>query len=107
MEPVIIGSNFKSSGAEYPEAIFTPAQNVNGAVVRTATMISASGNGFLSTGTIAPESRTSTKVPVILSVFNGSSVLPFSVTIPAGQGLWVALAQSSGARAYVTYDLLP
>jgi hypothetical protein len=107
MEPVQIGSRFKSVATSYAEAIFTPAQNVNGAVVRTATMISPAGNGFLSTGTTIPEGRWVTNVPVILSAVNGSSTLPFSVTIPAGQGLWVAMTQNGGGTAYVTYDLLP
>lgn len=107
MEPVQIGSRFKSVATSYAEAIFTPAQNVNGAVVRTATMISPAGNGFISAGTTIPEGRWVTNVPVILSAVGGSSTLPFPVTIPAGQGLWVAMTQNGGGTAYVTYDLLP
>ncbi|MGE7957027.1 hypothetical protein ACQKQA_10595 [Pseudomonas sp. NPDC089530] len=107
MEPVQIGSHFKSVATSYEDVIFTPAQNVNGAVVRTATMISPSGNGFLSAGTTIPSGRWVTNVPVILSAVNGSSTLPFPVTIPAGQGLWVAMTQNGGGTAYVTYDLLP
>lgn len=106
MEPVQIGSRFKSVATSYTDAIFTPAQNVNGAVIRTATMICPVGNGILSTGATAPEGRWSTNIPVILSAVAGSATLPFSVVIPAGQGLWAAMTQNGGGTAYVTYDLL-
>ncbi|WP_426113552.1 hypothetical protein [Pseudomonas sp. DSP3-2-2] len=112
-----IGANFKSIATNGEEVLLTPAQNVNGAVIRTATMHTGAAFGILSTGPTAPADYRAVNVPVILSVrgtvptssgFQGTSAtLPFSVTIPAGQGLWVAMAQGENSRAYITYDLLP
>lgn len=112
-----IGAKFKSVATSYTEVIFTPAQNVNGAVIRTATMHISSSFGILATGATAPDDYYDVTKPVILSVRGtapttsgspgASATLPFQVTIPAGQGLWVAMGQNGGGRAYVTYDLLP
>ncbi|OCX19502.1 hypothetical protein BBI10_13915 [Pseudomonas graminis] len=112
-----IGAKFKSVATNYTDVIFTPAQNVNGAVIRTATMHIGSSYGILTTGATAPNDYYDVSKPVILSVrgtapagsgFPGASAtLPFQVTIPAGQGLWVAMGQGGGGQAYVTYDLLP
>ena len=113
-----IGANFKAFSGEGVSAMFTPAQNVNGAIVRTATMHIGPSYGAITTGVTAPSDYSSFNAPAILSVrgaaptggggFPGSaSTLPFQVTIPAGQGLWVAMGAGGNGRVYVTYDLLP
>jgi hypothetical protein len=113
-----IGAQFKSvySNSFSTEVIFTPAQNVNGAVIRTANMHIGSIYAILSTGPKAPTGYTDTSVPVILAVRGttstgnipgDSATLPFAVTIPAGQGLWAAFGSGGAGAAYVTYDLLP
>ncbi|HEX8595397.1 MAG TPA: hypothetical protein VF682_19310 [Pseudomonas sp.] len=112
-----IGEKFFSTSTTAVEAVFTPAQNVNGAILRTATMQVGAAYGILSTGATAPSGYSAVNVPVLLSVRGtnapagsnaGASVsLPFPLTIPAGKGLWVALSQAGDGKAYVTYDLLP
>lgn len=102
-----IGAKFRGTLTNDVAVLITPAENVNGAVIRTATMNTFSGNGILSTGTTAPFSRNVANVPVILSVNSGTSNLSYPVVIPAGYGLWAALTQNGAGAAYVTYDLLP
>lgn len=112
-----LGSKFQFQSSNSTSAVvFTPAQNVNGAVVRTANMHVGPTYGIMSTGTKAPTGYSDKSVPVILAVrgtystnggFPGNAAtLPFAVAIPAGQGLWVEFGDNSGT-AYVTYDLLP
>ncbi|MCP1516757.1 hypothetical protein J2Y74_001067 [Pseudomonas migulae] len=112
MEPQVIGSTFKS--VRGLGAIFTPAQNTAGMIIRTATLHSGKGYAILSTGTVAPTIYTDLSVPVVLAVrgdaessgsFGGAGeTLPFPLIIPAGQGLWFAGANGSMDSAYVSYD---
>lgn len=104
MEPVKIGSLFKS-GDVYngPVQIISPASNVNGAVIRTATYIGGP-NSFVTTGTSAPKDASDTTKPVILASNQDRTVLPYPVAIPAGFGLWVV--PNSNAKIFITYDLL-
>ncbi|QIH09505.1 MULTISPECIES: hypothetical protein [unclassified Pseudomonas] len=113
-----MGSSFKTFVGEGVSVIFTPAQNVNGAVVRTATMHIGSSYGALTTGPTPPKDYWNITTPSILMVrgaapsggggFPGAaSALPFQVTIPAGQGLWVIMGAGANGGACVTYDLLP
>lgn len=113
-----IGASFKNFSGEGVSPVFTPAQNVNGAVVRTATMHIGPSFGAITTGATAPADYYGFSTPALLTVrgaaptggggFPGSaSTLPFQVTIPAGQGLWVIMGSGGNGRAFVTYDLLP
>jgi len=113
-----IGANFKTFVGEGVSAMITPAQNVNGVIIRTATMHIGPSYGALTTGTTAPKDYWNITTPSILMVrgaaqsggggFPGAaSTLPFQVTIPAGQGLWVIMGQGSNGGACVTYDLIP
>jgi len=115
MNPVTLGAKF-SNAAPYstsPERLIAPADNVNGAVIRTASIHVGNLYGMLSTGVKPPTGYTDNTVPVILSVRAGDSgpgseaVLPYEVQIPAGYGLWFVKGSTTTGIANVTYDLLP
>lgn len=110
-----IGSNFKSVKVTSVTQLVAPSENVNGLRLCTASLHIANYYMSLTVGTKAPTSYTDLTVPVVLALrgpvvtgsngFPGASTtLPFSIEIPAGQGLWAA----SGDIGYVflTYDLL-
>jgi len=110
-----IGSLFKSSLPNGGSAqLVAPAANVNGLVLRTATITAGNAWSILSTGTTAPTSDIDVTRPVILACrgaaaantgAGASATLPFQITIPAGYGLWLASSGSFNG-AYITYDLL-
>jgi hypothetical protein len=77
-----IGEKFFSTSTTAVEAVFTPAQNVNGAILRTATMQVGAAYGILSTGATAPSGYSAVNVPVLLSV-RGTNA-PAGATAPSG-----------------------
>jgi hypothetical protein len=99
------GANaFVSAGAGLTAwtSIFTPAQNVNGAIIRTMTgTASASGFDFADYTTLG------TALNYWMSVRgNGSIYLPYQVQLPAGLGLMYEITVATNNILSCTYDLL-
>ena len=121
IRPEISTGNYKSSNgiaANTPDVIFTPAANLNGALVLSASFLTNCATGFALSSLIAKSSAPASTVDgeVILCAsnicMNGSAFyeggsMPNVVQIPAGVGLYfiTALATAAAQRA-VRYKLL-
>ncbi|RYE67088.1 MAG: hypothetical protein EOO81_10820 [Oxalobacteraceae bacterium] len=104
-------SPFQSNLAQ----LIAPASNVNGVVIRTASIHVGAAYAILSTGIKAPSGYSDLTVPVILSsrgtepgsgLPGAASVLPYEIQIPAGYGVWFAKGPAVTGTAYITYDLV-
>ncbi|WP_421549127.1 hypothetical protein [Pseudomonas sp. QD4] len=103
MEPVKIGTHFKSDSFSRVTQIINPVDNVNGVVIRTG-VFSGSGGGSVQTGTAAPMYPYDTTKPVIARLEQTASYLQYPIEIPAGHGLWVS--PNPSGYVWITYDLL-
>jgi len=116
--PIKFGSSYKSLvnlGANVPEAIFTPAANVRGAIVWTGGY--TSGGGVRKMSFLAKTSAPTTTVDgdiiaitKMIAYMSSSSVASLEllrpVFIPAGKGLYrISDVAESDALAYCNYDL--
>ncbi|WP_192560268.1 hypothetical protein [Pseudomonas allokribbensis] len=106
MEAVTVGAKFFSSDTYGVEAIIKPADNVAGAVIRTAS-VSGTGLSGLITGTVAPKHGSDyAGKPILMTLGSGSQNLSYPIQLPPGYGLWITANSSAPSRACVTYDLL-
>ncbi len=107
MEAVTIGAKFYTSDTFGVDAIIKPADNVAGAVIRTAA-VSGTALSSLVTGPVAPKYPSEyVGKPVLMTLTGGAQNLPYPVQLPPGYGLWITANSTTPSRACVTYDLLP
>jgi len=107
MEAVTVGAKFFSSDIYGVGAIIQPADNVAGAVIRTASVSGTTLSGLI-TGTVAPKSGSDyAGKPILMTLGSGSQNLSYPIQLPPGYGLWITANSSTSSRACVTYDLLP
>ena len=119
MEPQPIGTKFYNAELSdfASRVLISPAANVNGLILRTASLAVGTAILRLTTGTKAPSGYEDKTVPTIL-VCNGAGIssgsnygdyatLPFPLVIPAGQGLFAYVNQSGSGKVAITYDLVP
>ena len=115
MTTQIVGSRFYSGGVSANQVltVLSPTDNVNGAVLRTATLCNQ--NGAMTAVVVGRETPTSgsdfNSSPMILSCRTTSGTidtktLPASLQVPPGFGIWV-VGGSAGAVVGVTYDVNP
>ncbi|VVQ20029.1 hypothetical protein [Pseudomonas fluorescens] len=106
MEAVTVGAKFFTSDTYGVSAIIKPADNVAGAVIRTASVSGSALSGLI-TGTVAPLNGSDySGKPVLMTLGSGSQNLSYPIQLPPGYGLWIT-SNSGPSRACVTYDLLP
>jgi len=107
MEAVTVGAKFYTSDTYGVDAIIKPADNVAGAVIRTAS-VSGTYLSALITGPVAPKTGSDyAGKPVLMTLGSGSQNLSYPIQLPPSYGLWITANGSSPSRACVTYDLLP
>lgn len=121
-QPQVYGASYKSTtalAANTAEAVFTAAQNVNGAVLHRASFVSLTPTSvptscFLSKAT-APSGTVDGDVVVgaddvkgVSSAFAVTGRLEKPIKIPAGQGLFFisSLAENAGSSRSALYTLL-
>ena len=97
-----------SPAADSVVQLVAPGSNLNGIILRTATVAVNSGGTFLFADTSAPASATDFTKRVVLqisSTVGESATLPNPLFLFAGMGVWVS-TNSDGADAFITYDLV-
>lgn len=84
-----------------------PAANVNGLILRTASIMSTSNRAALFAAPTAPPNADDLTRRVIMFGWSSACMLPQQLLIPAGNGLYFARGGSSTSyAASVSYDLL-
>lgn len=102
MEPVQIGKKFFHGRAGNYIAIVEPSANTAGVTIRTGMLFSS----VLYTGTTKPIWGQSRTFPVLFkTIASELTTIPYSISIPAGYGLWLEDIGNVG-EAYITYDFL-
>lgn len=102
MEPVQIGKKFFHGVAGTFTAIVEPSANTAGVTIRTGTLFSS----VLYTGTTKPNWTQNRTFPVLFKTLSAQlTTIPYSISIPAGYGLWLGDIGNVG-EAYITYDIL-
>jgi hypothetical protein len=97
-----IGINFKNGQVTGALQLVAPSANVNGVVLRTFATQSSNAAVVVSSGIKALTGYFDVTSPIIFYAQNGT--LPYPVTIPAGQGLW--LYGSGNVTVNATWDVL-
>jgi hypothetical protein len=89
------------------QQIVAPAANVNGVVIRLATLKTASGQIALFADTSAPSGPLDVTKRAICSIDNSGYLTQWirDVFIPAGRGLWV-VGNNGSTDFWVTYVIL-
>ncbi|MBY6263947.1 hypothetical protein EI613_18775 [Azospirillum sp. 412522] len=91
-----------------PLQIINPSSNVAGAVIRTATLeVLSSGIVYLIAGTSTPGAP-GINTPIIASHYAlqaSGVIVPYSIELPPGKGLWLYPQATGGGSVNMSYDL--
>lgn len=112
MEAVPVGMHKVYGPTNTITQVFSPEENVNGAIIRTGLLLPATGAISVFTGTVRPVDTKSDVLPQIWGGYGapGSTawqtvLLPYPLFIRPGQGLWIAASARTGGTV-MTYDFL-